>query len=599
MLQIKIDTKNKYLDLSNADIPVTITNPFFSNGFSDGSFMFNFRLPTTANNSVILGFPGRLTKAYTVYNIKLECTMFWKHRFWKKGVIVITKANERNIDCSVSINESNVLALHGQKKLNSLFGEEEIDMGAGESNIQSYILNTTNSSYPDSKFCFPIYSNPSFAADSILDFSVFTEQFPFVNYYHVQGSVPKIGKLFVDSLYFGFTSPISPQIYNSYVLDKLFSNFFINNNLFKSNNELNNLMIFTNYINGQILKQTLFGYDANYFRWFNKFKIKDTLPEMLVSDYLKNLFAMFDMSFVPDRDESFSILNFAQVLDMDKVISFKNAICNIEYLDFENSVSQYNYSMKQISDGVQNNIIKDLKGLNIKGVVNTTAELSAIVNPEINDAYYIVFGNVWYVYTYITSIQELGWMLFSRNFPYQFDRTQYWEGIEIFDEPDFSVSTNAGTILNSFVTDSNVSRSMRIPTVNSVSIVNKLYETYNNKWDELAFLFYRGLQQSTEPTQPFPLAQSENYNQGQKIGNYTLAWDGVDGLFEKFHKAKFQLLKNATLFNFTPNMPESVIMNPDMTAKYYSDNILFMFKKMQFTISGSSIKNVKAEAYKL
>jgi hypothetical protein len=240
--------------------------------------------------------------------------------------------------------------------------------------------------------------------------------------------------------------------------------------------------------------------------------------------------------------------------------------------------------------------------LNIKGVLQSSSELSAIVNPEYSDAYLILNGNLWYVYTYIESTDALGWQLYSRNFPYIFNRTQHWEGLKLFENIDFNVNTHFGTIpAPKFVADNhhNGNRIMRIPHINKPAHLIHKYETYNNKWKDLALLFYRGLQASSDPSEPFPLASPENYNNNEKIGNYTLAWDGEDGLFEQFHKPKFNFLKNSTLFKFVPNIPEHRLMNIDIIRKYYSNNIVFYFKKIEFTISGSTIKSPKAEAYKL
>jgi hypothetical protein len=601
MLSIRIDSVNKFLDLySNQEIPVTISNPLFSQGVTDGSFLFNFQIPNTPKNASLLNFPARISRIEQLYNIRLQCTLFWKYSEWKKGSLRVVKASPIAIECSVGINESAFISEVGSTMLPKLWGDESLFLGNDMEEISDNITAKINSFFPSADFCYPTYHNPSAPVDIKLSAlgAKYATIFPFVNYFR-DGHFDNWILYDAPHLIVGL---LSPQIYNSSVLSKVFSQFDISDNIFWSDSELNKLILFNTFINAKFYKLQWFVDLFHSLVFNNNLKIANTLPNVSVSDYLSALFSMFNAKLINNPDGSLSIISADSLINSPDIISLPTgSLGAIEMVDVENSVSGYSFSMKQISDGFQNDFIKNLDGYNIKGYVAQWINLPSSGN-EYGDAYLVISTNRWYVWVYDSSVDDVNWVVLTENFPYDFNRSQYWEGLQPFDDPDFSVKTNAGTILNEgLILDDLFSpgRFIKVPKVDKKALVGSMYETYSNKWDEIAFLFYRGEQESSDPGNTFPFASYDNILNGSVLGNYSLAWDGEYGLYEKFHRSHFEMLKNSIPFKMSLNLSEQQLLRLDITKKYLADNMVLFFKKINFTLSGSSIKNINAEAYRI
>lgn len=619
MLSIRIDAANVFLDLySNQDIQVSITNPLFSEGVSDGSVCFNFLIPNTPNNSSILGFPSRLSRAFQVFNIKLNVSLFWKYTFWKIGILVVRKANENNIEVSIGLNESVIVADKGNVTLPELFGDlsrslssyhplspwwtQPIDLMRFQ--VTENMKSDSLSGYPNKNVCWPMFSNPNSlgslrsTVDNIK--SLYSDHWPIVNYYRENSYNTALDYLYEKPI----LNIFSPQIYNSFILDTVFENFLVQNNIFKDDPELNSLFLFNPYIMAYLIPNYFYPDTSTRMTCNNKFFYKDLVPNVTVSQYLSALFNMFNCRAYVDNDNIFSILSATSIINSQELLELKpGSISNISNIDVENSVSKFKYSMQKISDGYQNIYVQSLDDCNIKGFVASAFDLPG-GNNNYNDAYFVVFNKKWYVWGFNEDTNQNSWVAHSLDFLYDF----YDENIFINPDrnSDFTWSTEAGTIISPEFThedqnDAGASRSIRIPHISKAAYVHGMNETASEKWDNISFLFYRGMQKSSISNDPFPLASHDNvypYDPAL-VFNYNLKWHGENGLFEKFHKPYFELLKNAILFKCDLNITEAKLFRLDITKKYMADNMVLFFKKIDFTLAGSSIKNVTAEAYRI
>ena len=618
MLSIRLTDANQFLQLNpNVDIQVTLSNPLFSEGITDGSYCFNFQIPNVPKNALLFGFPDRLTKLNHVYNLKLKCSLYWKFKFWKNGVISTFKANHNFIEISIGVDESNVIADKGNILLPDLFGTEKrifTDIHPLTPNqpidlLRYYVTQAMNSdaqkNYPDSDFCWPSFHNQA-AMNNIRESNdnlkgKYQAYWPIINYFR--------NNTYDTSLTLGFHNIVqnvfSPQMYNSFLLDRIAENFRLNINIFRDDPELNQLFLFNPYIMGYMHPSKTYPDDYTVMNCNNFFFLKDIVPKITVSEYLNSLFKMFNARIYFHQDNSFSIVHADSILNSDEVILLKNnAIGNIEYVDIVNSISKFHYSLKKINDGWQSQYTNDFSDMNIVGAVNDVWNLPAGYN-NYNDVCYVINKRKWYNWSFNKDSNSNAWIFFSDELIYDFFDE------DIFSNPDrdadFKWETNAGTIIGpEFIWEdqNNVGgtqRGIKIPHVYRGAYVHGMNETQEDRFNELAFLFYRGICESSDVGDPFPYASYDNINKYNPSNSfdYSLRWHGESGLFNKFHKSFFEFLKNSLLFKFSLYLDNYSLLNIDLSKKYQCGNFLFFFKSIEFTFSGSSIKNIKAEAYKI
>lgn len=601
MLSIRIDSENKFIDLfQNQEVSVSLSSPLFSEGVTAGSYCFNFNVPNSPNNASLLGFPARLSK-FNIFDFKnIECSLFINFSFWKKCVLNIVDANHYSIEIVLGLDASAFIASEGSKLLPSLWKDESIFLGNTMSEISDSIVQNIDSYFPDNDFCYPTYLNPN-ATKDIKDSglaSKYNQHFKFVNYFRNN----KFDNWAIPDMPYLAYNLLSPQMFNSSILAKIFSGNNLIDNLFFKDSELNKLICFSPFINNKFYFLTWF-IDIFHSLIFNSELLPEkTVPNVKISEYLSALLSMFNAKLITEPDGTFSIKGASDIHNDPEIIMLNpGSLMNIKLDDFDENSNEYSFKMKQINDGFQNNFIKSIKDYNIKGYVNAPLNLPSSGN-EYGDAYLVLSTNRWFVYTYDSISDSLKFVLYSYNFPYDFERSQYWEGLKPFEYPSFSFQTNAGTILHDYWVSDNLfspSRSMKVPQIDTGARIGSMYETFENKWSDIAFLFYRGVVPSTNPSYPYPYASFDNELNGAIIGNYSLAWDGEYGLFEKFHRPVFDVIKNGTSFKCNLNIPKHQLLKLDISKKYQSGDVVFYFKKIDFTISGSNIINVSAECLRI
>jgi hypothetical protein len=120
------------------------------------------------------------------------------------------------------------------------------------------------------------------------------------------------------------------------------------------------------------------------------------------------------------------------------------------------------------------------------------------------------------------------------------------------------------------------------------------------------YLFYRGMKacdvkiaEGNETYIPgeYPFGSSHNYDyQGNKVGNYSLAWNAEDGLYNKFWSNWLLFLKNTKPIKVKLNLSVDDIINLDLTGKIRLHNQLYFIDELEFEVS-DKIGNCIAKLY--
>lgn len=134
----------------------------------------------------------------------------------------------------------------------------------------------------------------------------------------------------------------------------------------------------------------------------------------------------------------------------------------------------------------------------------------------------------------------------------------------------------------------------------------QLYVNQKNKYP-FRLMFYRGMKDGLidtaesgspifEPMQ-YPFASYHNYDYNKnKIGNYSLAWVGPDGLFNQFHKEIDAVLRNSRPVNFQMDITVNDILNLDVLQQNLRDGNVFVPDEYELTFS-EVIEPVKSKEF--
>ena len=126
-----------------------------------------------------------------------------------------------------------------------------------------------------------------------------------------------------------------------------------------------------------------------------------------------------------------------------------------------------------------------------------------------------------------------------------------------------------------------------------------------SKWP-IRLLFYRGMQPGeyqagSDPNVltsfNYPLAHYHNYNYaGTKVGNYSLAFGGEDGVINKFLKEWIEFVEQGDPITFSVKITEQQLRNLDVLKKKRIHNQLFLIDEVEVTI-GDEIEIATVKAY--
>lgn len=120
------------------------------------------------------------------------------------------------------------------------------------------------------------------------------------------------------------------------------------------------------------------------------------------------------------------------------------------------------------------------------------------------------------------------------------------------------------------------------------------------------YLIYRGLRAAfIKPSIDFenylsatyPFASSHNYDlNGSKIGNYSLAWNAEDGVYEKLWKRWIEYLKKSSPVMMEFKLPIDILLNIDITRKKLVNGVEYFIDELDFEVN-VELSTIKCKMY--
>lgn len=325
------------------------------------------------------------------------------------------------------------------------------------------------------------------------------------------------------------------------------------------------------------------------------FLYADILPDVTYGDLMESLAGLF--GFIPSFDS---------VKKQVVYTSRKNVINSEEDEDWTSITSRV-FALKRIEKLLKHSfeIAEDDQDLHAQRVIkpgdviyNYKGEVTALPSASVSsnkDLILLKPKNHYYAFTSYFGGGD--WVFIGEQLQDTIDKFSQTE-IKIPCSPIFS---------DIFLTDY-----LRSPSAK----INKWLLPYSNatpqfvsrqkdKWP-IRFLFYRGMQSGeyqagTDPEDltefSYPLAHYHNYNyDGTKIGNYSLALGGEDGLINNFLKEWIEFVEEGDPITFSARLTEQQLRSMDVLKKKRIHNQLFLIDEVEVTI-GEEIEIATVKAY--
>jgi hypothetical protein len=271
----------------------------------------------------------------------------------------------------------------------------------------------------------------------------------------------------------------------------------------------------------------------------------------------------------------------------------------------------FRLTQKVSGDQFVSNYFKKLDGLNYKGTVNIVNNLSAIVDPEINDCYYVINRKQFWYYNYDTELAILNWIFYSNDFFFVKEEIDAENGTNTYEitseinaimdngydnRPDKNINAPAG-------------RQWLIPKTEQPGNFDGLPDYFKSEFSK-SLLFYHGLRQDSQ-LNLYPLASSDIYDYAGNpivfesvsgsgdpgyVHDLSLRWDGPNGLYEKKYKHWIDLMiKSRGIWKFKAHLSPLQLSHIDLFTWYNGPEYKFLIKEIRYNIFHDKISIAEIE----
>ena len=580
---------NERLDLpDDIEVDLTFENPFLSQDRIPLTHSMPFNLPATVTNMRKFKHPRRLTSIGSWEAI----SGFFRFNgiTFSQGSLMLTEVKKYLSTSFVGILVNNLM----KKKLSELISVADFfySFGIG-SRFTPNFTSGWGLLYKNTIFNNLIDIGNKFAACPV---RVKDEEWGYdlTGYGNYNADKLYLNMWNVNSGNFLFTGGataihgvIYPQPYIHYLFSQVFGS-ALNNNFFSTDAELKTLAMVTSYhklysynimstYRGVLLDNTYFYTDDNYMyltSFMNKFAF---------NEFLKDILKIFCCSLLPRPDGKIDIVHNQAIIDSTDVVDWTDKLVGTPNISIEKGkVYAYGYQSESLGDEeehyqVLNNIDVLLQGTTGEGtyqIANTGEIFEKVLVTEPDE------------YSYERKATNLGGNAANSD----------------EDTESFNISATVRPI------------PMRVDEYWWANDPVTRYPWYvpefpddRKKNDYAPYIgFMRGFYDViNKVTEAEPVSYANRYPfltpynrdmAGNNIGNYSLAWEGPDGLIAKFHSGfKAYVEKDKHILKNEFRLTELDLKNINYERKYHVAGMNFHIKKVECTLRKKSISLCKVE----
>lgn len=460
--------------------------------------------------------------------------------------------------------------------------------------------------YPDGDFAvFPIENakffdnleDNTYMIDNYSIKEIYSKFFPILNYYR-DNNFPLLMLGESEGESFMAYNMFCPFPYLAYFIKRMAAHIGIEieNNVFEEN-QLKQLVIFNAFAENSFISNDLIKPKEG-------FDLADHLPDVLISDYWKELCKLLGIAW--DYKSFGSRLKLKNLNDIATDTAF------IDFPGIVNSkpslqASPYNgYKLTQevTGDSYISDFYKSLEDLNYKGSLNSYSGLPWN-NNEINDCYYLEVERAFYIWNYDKETAAITWIFHSNDFIFSKQDID-----ELIDATTLEITTKINAIMNNGNprTDNQLgsaeNRYWSIPKTGQPGNFDGLQKIFNANFSQ-SLLFYRGLRADGQ-SNLYPLGTFDVFDYSGNVCEFesvvpedaytadlSLRWEGNYGLYEKRYKHWINfMIRSRGEWEFQATLTEQQVSEIDFFKWYKIMNHPYLIKEMRFNLYSNKISPV-------
>lgn len=539
---IGVEVNGYFLDMApNATLSYTLNNSVFSSSDTSqlpGSYTFPFQVPATPLNQRVLGHPGIINRATGITD-KPAAIWFQGQRLFG-GTLGYETANDRVISLYVVANQVKDLKTIKLTELD-LGGNRDI---GGSAAMLLHAKNTADNPLDWPYVFFPVMNRK------------FITAFP-KTYYQNQYDGQEQEFLVSQS-----NPALMPFIRVEYLLERIMLVTGYNfRNEFQVEDELRNLVLYNNYsIFGAVAMQ-------EYIR------LNDHVPDITAAEFLKRLCSMFCLGFFTDTfSREIRLIPLQRILQAETRLDWTH-LTHDEYnmpLQQTEIPAAFNYDLEGSDD-----IFELLKKLTKPTEYTTVQNVDDMLGEPEGYYYVVATGSYWLN----EPLGRTRWVY--ADFGYVPDRVS---------KPRVEPSMPPVFDLHDYLNTANYTNTM-IPVVDAPGTV-----TYNDNTDgpinlvdqrtpvPVRCAIYRGYVLDSQGN-TYPLGSGIRYGPlGQVLGEYSLRWDGPDGLYNKWWRKWHYMLQGSQVTRKI-NLTAKELSSFSFAQKVRIDNMDYFVKSIRVTLT--------------
>jgi len=593
MLEIFVD--NKKIDLpSDIEINVTWENPFIEQDRIPLPYSMSFELPLTPKNLATYKNPDRQNS--------VGC---WKEQTAQIrfntisigiGKMGLTEVDE-NLNTDFVGSFIPEIAKYKMNKL-STAKDFKFSFGAGRSRFFPDFTNGWAKLYKETIFNNSITPGSDFAACPVRvseeeweydtdSYGIYNAGQLYLNFWNMAN-----GNYLLNVGTIQYHSVIFPQPYIYSLFEKIFGS-SLGNNFFKEKEELKTLCMVTSFhamfnnsimstYKGILLDNSYYNDDID-----NYFYLSSFMPKYKFSEFLKEILKMFCCSLIPKPNGKLDIVHNKDIVESTLVTNWTEKLTGTPTKSKQDAqIYSYGYSSESASDDEYYKSIDSIEDLLLDTTTAGTYQIKntgEVIEKTLEDKVDEDDETEEDVFSYERQKTGLGG-----------NTTEDDDKDEDTDEYDVSSAakpipmciadywtTNTELIRNKWNVPEFPDDRTKNTAVPYIGFVRGFYDV-TTKTTTIAPATHIGA---------YPLLTPYAYDPaGNKVGEYSLAWEGNDGLINKFHTGfKTWVEKDKQILKGTFRLTAIDLKNIDPMTKITCNGKMFYYKKVEVTITKNKI----------
>lgn len=532
-----------------------------------GGFSFPINIPLDEINIGIVGRADRLDNDTTLLKDEY-CEVWIDGVLLYVGKATLKKANNKSASLFMVFNELKDIT---DVNLPEIDFEGPRTFGADQATREALALDTANNPLDhDFVFC-PVF-NPVYNP---------------VWYEGVTGAQQKYFQNFYSSDDDAFIelsrTAITPFIRVDYLLSRIFAHQgYVLDNQFQASDELKKLLLYNNY---NINRHTLPAVSS----WDEQIDLKNHVPFRPAVDLVKAFIGTYALGLYYDNiDKTVLLIPFADLIAGPVVSDWTDrAAADFEYIDDKDFVSTWRYGLDENDElSVKYSLLEAPPGFTMDSPGPSARELFADTDlffqyaKADNTVYFIhpVTFKADYIAEYFAPVKKTGSIK-----KYTSELIPLWNSSDL--QTDGIVNTDLPI------------QQVQVPQIRHNGLVDENSYDANTRCTSFRLMLYRGFQPADVGLSfTYPMAGSTAYNiRGESVGEYSLLMDGEKGVYAKFWRLPYEMLKNKKEVSRELLLSVRDIVNFRFWHKIRIENQNYFITSLRFSVSNRGISPISAK----